>query len=126
MDISFQVAYYKGEHVAFDIVPAVVEFEVNQGSVVIEEPFQVAGFSVYGKVINKKGVRLSVYLSVCLSVCWLIYAAGFGSGFRLRTQWLNGTVQKFSHCTESDSDSNPNCQLQDRNPSLYPSPCPAM
>ena len=45
---------------AFDMVPAVVEFEVNQGSVVIEEPFQVAGFSVYGKVVNKKGVRLSI------------------------------------------------------------------
>ena len=56
--------YYKGEHLAFDMVPAVVEFEVNQGSVVIEEPFQVAGFSVYGKVVNKKGVRLSVCLSV--------------------------------------------------------------
>ena len=54
---------------AFDIVPAVVEFEVNQGSVVIEEPFQVAGFSVYGKVVNKKGVRLSVCLPVYLYVC---------------------------------------------------------
>ena len=55
---SSQVPYYKGEHVAFDIVPPVVEFEVNQGSVVIEEPFQVAGFSVYGRVVNKKGVRV--------------------------------------------------------------------
>ena len=58
--IFLQVPYYKGEHVAFDIVPPVVEFEVNQGSVVIEEPFQVAGFSVYGRVVNKKGVCLSV------------------------------------------------------------------
>lgn len=51
-----QVPYYKGEHVAFDIVPPLVEFSVQQESVRIEEPFRVAGFSVYGKVVNKVGV----------------------------------------------------------------------
>ena len=34
------------------------------------------------------------------------------SGLELQTQWLHCTKQKFLHCTESDSDSNPNCQLQ--------------
>ena len=52
---------------------------------------------------------------------WLIYTDGFRLGFRLQTQWLHRAMQKFSHCKESDSDYNPNCQLQerDRNPSSY-------
>ena len=40
---------------------------------------------------------------------WLVYTARFRLGFRLQIQWPHCTVQKFSHCTESDSDSNPNC-----------------
>ena len=38
---------------------------------------------------------------------------------RIRTHWLHCSMQKFSHWTESDSDSNPNCQKQewDQNPS---------
>ncbi len=57
MYFTQQVPYYKGEHVAFDIVPSMVEFEVDFKSLVIEKPFQVAGFSVFGKILNKKGVR---------------------------------------------------------------------
>ena len=41
--------------------------------------------------------------------CILVYTAEFG----LQTQWLRYTVQKFSYCRESDSDSNPNCQLHE-------------
>ena len=90
---------------AFDIVPAVVEFEVNQGSVVIEEPFQVAGFSVYGKVVNKKGVRLSV----CLSLCLLAYLH-----CRIQTRIQSPNPMATLSCTkvftlQSDSDSSPNC-----------------
>ena len=33
------------------------------------------------------------------------FGLGFGLGFRIKTQWLHCTIQKFSHCTESDSDS---------------------
>ena len=50
---------------------------------------------------------------------WLIYTAGFRLRFGLQLQWLHGTMQKFSHCMESDSDSNPNCQLQERDWSLW-------
>ena len=41
---------------------------------------------------------------------------------RLQTQWLHCTMQKFSHCTELDSDSNPNSQLQEWDHNRSPSP----
>lgn len=44
--------FYKGEHITFDVVPAKEEFTVNHGSVIIKEPFQVAGFSVSGRVLE--------------------------------------------------------------------------
>ena len=40
------------------------------------------------------------------SVSWLIYTTGFG----FQTQWLHCTMQKFSNCTDSDSDTISNCQ----------------
>ena len=55
------------------------------------------------------------------SLLWLIYTAGFGLGFRLgfglQTQLLHCTMQQFSKSMESDTNSNPNCYLQewDRN-----------
>ena len=41
---------------------------------------------------------------------------------------LGYAMQKFLHCSEPESDSNPNCQLQewDQNPSPHPSPSPSM
>ena len=33
--------------------------------------------------------------------------------FRLQTKWLHCNMQNFSHCAVSDSDCNPNCQVQE-------------
>ncbi|XP_064641106.1 BOS complex subunit NOMO3-like [Lineus longissimus] len=48
------IPFYKGEQITFDVLPAKKEFKVEYGSVAFQEPFQVAGFSVSGRVLNAK------------------------------------------------------------------------
>ena len=44
----------------------------------------------------------------------LVGCTANGNGlFIFQTRWLHCIVQKFSHCTESDSDFNHKCQLQE-------------
>ena len=49
---------------------------------------------------------------------------GYGFSLGFQTQWQHCIMQKCSHCMESDSDFNSNCQLQKWDPS--PSPCAVM
>ncbi|XP_048249948.1 nodal modulator 1-like [Haliotis rufescens] len=53
------VPFYKGEHITFDVVPAKLEFVVGHQSIKLEKGFQVAGFSVSGRVLDApKGVGI--------------------------------------------------------------------
>jgi hypothetical protein len=44
------VPFYKGEYIKFDVVPNQLSLTVGHTSVVVQEPFHVAGFSVSGRV----------------------------------------------------------------------------
>jgi len=46
------VPFYKGDNIKFDVVPPQVSVDISHDSVLIEEPFQVAGFSVQGQVLT--------------------------------------------------------------------------
>ncbi|XP_013400762.1 nodal modulator 2 [Lingula anatina] len=46
------IPYYKGEKIKFDVLPELIDVQVNHGTVNIKEPFQVAGFSVTGRVLE--------------------------------------------------------------------------
>ncbi|XP_059172926.1 BOS complex subunit NOMO1-like [Physella acuta] len=50
----FIIPFYKGEHITFDVEPEKLEFEVSHGSVILKEKFEIAGFSVSGKVLDKE------------------------------------------------------------------------
>ncbi|KAK0042403.1 nodal modulator 1 [Biomphalaria pfeifferi] len=50
----FLVPFYKGDHITFDVEPDKLPFEVRHGSVLLKEKFEVAGFSVSGKVLDKE------------------------------------------------------------------------
>ncbi|XP_006814110.1 BOS complex subunit NOMO1 [Saccoglossus kowalevskii] len=54
------IPFYKGEHITFDVVPDKLNFDVSFESVKLEPIFQVEGFSVTGKVLDRvKGSGLS-------------------------------------------------------------------
>ncbi|GFO10962.1 nodal modulator 1 [Plakobranchus ocellatus] len=50
----FLIPFYKGEHITFDVEPGKFSFKVEHGSVVLQKQFEVAGFSVNGKVLDKE------------------------------------------------------------------------
>ncbi|KAI0209330.1 Nodal modulator 2 [Lamellibrachia satsuma] len=47
--------FYKGKHITFDVVPSQLKIVVEHTSVALKEAFQVAGFSVSGRVVTKPG-----------------------------------------------------------------------
>ena len=57
LSISFQVPFYKGELITFDVVPEKLPFQVAHGSVKLSTVFQVAGFSVSGQVLDSVKVN---------------------------------------------------------------------
>ena len=83
--------------------------------------------------IPKRFHRLSVHGTdrTNPSHLWLIYIVGFGYRFLFRlglqTKWLHCIMYSCLHCMESDTLSNPNCQVpewdqnrdQNRNPDLW-------
>ncbi|XP_012945613.1 nodal modulator 1 [Aplysia californica] len=50
----FLIPFYKGEHITFDVEPGKLNFVVEHGSLLLKEKFEVAGFSVSGKVLDKE------------------------------------------------------------------------
>ncbi|BFZ14363.1 hypothetical protein BsWGS_17402 [Bradybaena similaris] len=50
----FLIPFYKGEHITFDVAPGKLDFQVEHGSVLLQKKFEVAGFSVNGKVLDKE------------------------------------------------------------------------
>ncbi|KAK3770676.1 hypothetical protein RRG08_037868 [Elysia crispata] len=50
----FLIPFYKGEHITFDVEPGKFSFKVEHSSVVLQKQFEVAGFSVNGKVLDKE------------------------------------------------------------------------
>ncbi|GFR78590.1 nodal modulator 1 [Elysia marginata] len=50
----FLIPFYKGEHITFDVEPGKFDFKVEHSSVVLQKKFEVAGFSVNGKVLDKE------------------------------------------------------------------------
>ncbi|CAL1545393.1 unnamed protein product [Lymnaea stagnalis] len=50
----FLIPFYKGEHITFDVEPGKLDFQVGHGSVLLKEKFEVAGFSVSGRVLDKE------------------------------------------------------------------------
>ncbi|XP_055958789.1 BOS complex subunit NOMO1 [Patella vulgata] len=48
------VPFYKGEHITFDVLPEKLEFEVQHQSVQLQKQFNVAGFSVSGRVLDSE------------------------------------------------------------------------
>ncbi|KAH9504323.1 Nodal modulator 2 [Bulinus truncatus] len=50
----FLIPFYKGDHITFDVEPDKLPFQVDHGSVVLKEKFEVAGFSVSGRVLDKE------------------------------------------------------------------------
>lgn len=53
------IPFYKGEHIKFDVIPSKVSFKLGHHSLLLEEKFQVQGFSVGGRVLasaNGKGI----------------------------------------------------------------------
>ncbi|PVD27782.1 hypothetical protein C0Q70_12955 [Pomacea canaliculata] len=56
----YLVPFYKGEHITFDVVPEKLDFEVAHDSVVFKKSFEVAGFSVSGRVLeSEKGIGIA-------------------------------------------------------------------
>ncbi|XP_053372624.1 nodal modulator 2-like [Mercenaria mercenaria] len=56
----FLVPFYKGEHITFDVKPEKLPFQVSHGPLNLETTFQVAGFSVSGRVLDSvKGSGIS-------------------------------------------------------------------
>nr|KAG5688657.1 hypothetical protein BaRGS_017511 [Batillaria attramentaria] len=56
----YLVPFYKGDHITFDVEPEKLEFEVHHDSVVFEKNFEVAGFSVSGRVLeSEKGMGIA-------------------------------------------------------------------
>jgi len=53
------VPYYRGLNTTFDVEPNSVQVSVSTGSVTLKESFQVLGFSVLGKVVDRNGKGLS-------------------------------------------------------------------
>jgi len=49
------VPFYKGDHTTFDVVPAGVKVVIDKGSVILDQTFQVMGFSVIGRVVDQQG-----------------------------------------------------------------------
>lgn len=49
------IPFYTSQNIAFDILPQKLSFSVNYKSVEFKTPFQVYGFSVQGKVVDKEG-----------------------------------------------------------------------
>lgn len=49
------VPFYKGEHIRFDVLPGRLDIQVQHGPVTLKDIFQVEGFSVSGRVLNKAG-----------------------------------------------------------------------
>ncbi|ESO93836.1 hypothetical protein LOTGIDRAFT_104485 [Lottia gigantea] len=48
------IPFYKGEHITFDVLPDKLSFEVEHQSLNLQEPFNVAGFSVSGRVLDSE------------------------------------------------------------------------
>ncbi|KAK7106662.1 BOS complex subunit NOMO1-like isoform X2 [Littorina saxatilis] len=56
----YLVPFYKGEHITFDVEPEKLDFEVTHDSVAFEKNFEVAGFSVSGRVVeSNQGVGIA-------------------------------------------------------------------
>ncbi|XP_063960103.1 BOS complex subunit NOMO1-like isoform X2 [Lytechinus pictus] len=49
------VPFYKGEHTTFDVVPSSLQFTVEHNTVQLPTVFQVAGFSITGRVLSVAG-----------------------------------------------------------------------
>uniref|UniRef100_A0A8C3KZE4 Prealbumin-like fold domain-containing protein n=1 Tax=Chrysolophus pictus TaxID=9089 RepID=A0A8C3KZE4_CHRPC len=49
---SFQIPFYRGERITFDVAPSRLDFFVEHDSLQIEPVFHVMGFSVTGRVLN--------------------------------------------------------------------------
>ncbi|GAB1611346.1 nodal modulator 1, partial [Argonauta hians] len=62
----YLIPFYKGEHITFDVVPEKMVFQVKHSSVKLAKEFQVAGFSVSGRILDSVqgsgigGARISV------------------------------------------------------------------
>ncbi|XP_074644327.1 BOS complex subunit NOMO3-like isoform X2 [Tubulanus polymorphus] len=48
------VPMFKGEKITFDVIPAKLDFKIAHESINFDKPFQVAGFSVAGRVLDSK------------------------------------------------------------------------
>ncbi|XP_029647558.1 nodal modulator 1 [Octopus sinensis] len=48
----YLIPFYKGEHITFDVVPEKMVFQVKHNSVILPKEFQVAGFSVSGRILD--------------------------------------------------------------------------